>query len=302
MANCPVCGDSVREHFGHSHGELFDCSTCGPFVIPGLLISMLRSHHAELMPYLSAHLRQFSTRQNPLLVSADTFLEWADAHARASIPQKRLLILEHVARKSSSRFGAARFGATVQFGQRDYPLFDCYDQNELVALVDSLEADKLLLRRAAGPLSYELTNSGWSAVAPVGGGVIGTAFVAMSWDPTLTAAYDEGIAPALQDCGIHPIHIGRKHHNNNVDNEMIAEIRRAQFMVADLTLQRAGVYFEAGFARGLGREVIWSCEEKDFHNIHFDTRQFSYTRWSNYQELHHGLRDRIRATGLAQKV
>jgi hypothetical protein len=47
----------------------------------------------------------------------------------------------------------------------------------------------------------------------------------------------------------------KHHHLNKVDDEIIAEIRRSRFLVADFTCEpgkvRGGVYFEAGFAMGL---------------------------------------------------
>lgn len=46
--------------------------------------------------------------------------------------------------------------------------------------------------------------------------------------------------------------IGSKEHSNKIDDEIIGEIRRSAFIVADFTGHRGGVYFEAGFAMGLG--------------------------------------------------
>ena len=48
-------------------------------------------------------------------------------------------------------------------------------------------------------------------------------------------------------------------HNDKICDKIVAEIRTCQFLVADGTLQRAGVYFDAGFEMGLGRPVIWTC-------------------------------------------
>ena len=70
----------------------------------------------------------------------------------------------------------------------------------------------------------------------------------------------------------------------------------AQFMVADFTLQRAGVYFEAGFAMGLGRPVVWTCRDDEFEKTHFDTRQYNHVVWSNHEDLRTKLADKIKAT------
>jgi nucleoside 2-deoxyribosyltransferase len=48
---------------------------------------------------------------------------------------------------------------------------------------------------------------------------------------------------------------------NDINDEIIAQIRRSRFMVCDLTGHRGGVYFEAGFAYGLGMPVIYTCRK-----------------------------------------
>jgi hypothetical protein len=68
--------------------------------------------------------------------------------------------------------------------------------------------------------------------------------------------------------------------------------------VADFTGQRGGVYFEAGFALGLGQQVIWLCRKDVLNDVHFDTRQYNYITWEidKLQELARALTLRIEAT------
>ena len=93
-----------------------------------------------------------------------------------------------------------------------------------------------------------------------------------------------------------PLRIDRVHHNEKICDKLIAEIRTSHFLIADVTLQRAGVYFEAGFAMGLGRPVIWTCRQDDMKNVHFDTRQYSHVVWTDPYDLRTKLADRIKAT------
>ena len=74
------------------------------------------------------------------------------------------------------------------------------------------------------------------------------------------------------------------------------EVRRAEVLVADVTLQREGVYFEAGFAIGFGRTVVWWCRADDMPNVHFDTRQYSHVEWKDSPDLRMKLQARVRAT------
>jgi nucleoside 2-deoxyribosyltransferase len=66
--------------------------------------------------------------------------------------------------------------------------------------------------------------------------------------------------------------------------------------VADFTLHKAGVYFESGFALGLGIPVIWTCREDELVKTHFDTRQYNHVVWKDEQDLFEKLKRRIEAT------
>lgn len=61
------------------------------------------------------------------------------------------------------------------------------------------------------------------------------------------------------------------------------------------TEARGGVYYEAGFAHGLGIEVIFTCKENALENVHFDTRQHNHIVWKKPEELRQGLAKRISA-------
>lgn len=125
------------------------------------------------------------------------------------------------------------------------------------------------------------------------------AFVAMWFDDSMSEAWDQAIAPAVRDAGYDPVRIDRKEHVNKIDDEIVAEIRRARFVVADFTHgdtgARGGVYYEAGFAHGLGIPVIFSCRKDTLDEVHFDTRQYNHIVWETAGELHDQLSKRIAA-------
>ena len=143
-----------------------------------------------------------------------------------------------------------------------------------------------------------LTIAGWEALEPLPrpGGTPGRCFVAMWFSAETRDAYDRGIEPGIRDADFTPIRIDQKEHNNEIPDEIMAEIRNCQFMVADFTGQRAGVYYEAGFAMGLGRPVIWCCRKDEIPNLHFDTSHKNHIDWETPEELRARLYRRIRAT------
>lgn len=125
------------------------------------------------------------------------------------------------------------------------------------------------------------------------------AFVAMWFSPSMSGAYAEAIAPAIIQSGYRPLRIDQKEHANKIDDEIVAEIRNSRFIVADFTSEsdkpRGGVYFEAGFAMGLNKPVIWTCREDMINQVHFDTRQFNHITWTDMDEFKSKLKNRIGA-------
>jgi nucleoside 2-deoxyribosyltransferase len=109
-------------------------------------------------------------------------------------------------------------------------------------------------------------------------------FVAMWFDKSVDHIYEQAIKPAIEDAGYTAYRVDRDPHNNKIDDQIIAQIRQSRFVLADFTSEkgkhRGGVYFEAGFAQGLGLDVIWTCQEDLLNDIHFDTRQYKHIGWS----------------------
>jgi hypothetical protein len=121
----------------------------------------------------------------------------------------------------------------------------------------------------------------------------GQVFVAMWFDPSMDNAY-EAIAEGCGRCGFRALRIDAKEHNNEISGEILYELRRSSFCVADVSGQRPGVYFEAGYAMGLGLPVIWCCRRDDLENVHFDTRQYSHVVWESPQDLVERIEKRVR--------
>jgi hypothetical protein len=85
-----------------------------------------------------------------------------------------------------------------------------------------------------------------------------------------------------------------------IDNQIRARIRGARLLIADLTHDNNGAYFEAGFAEGLGLEVIYTCKADKFKEkkTHFDTNHMVTIPWdpSNLAKAQKALTATIRET------
>ena len=86
-----------------------------------------------------------------------------------------------------------------------------------------------------------------------------------------------------------------KEYVGGISDEIMAEIRRSRFVIADYTKQVNGVYFEAGFALGLGLIVIPTCRADELDKLHFDIRHINTLSWKEPANLVDALSKRIRA-------
>jgi nucleoside 2-deoxyribosyltransferase len=203
-------------------------------------------------------------------------------------------ILRHIADKSKCPGHAVRITL-----DEEYRRLYCKNGLELDFFLKSLDEQHVIrLDSQSGHADVTLTTNGWIRIEELERPNIESkqAFVAMWFDDTLDSAYTQGIAGIEEDTGFKALRIDMKQFNEKICDRIIAEIRRSRFLIADVTGHRAGVYFEAGYAMGLGLPVIWTCGKEDINNCHFDTRQYNHITWETPEELRTKLRDRILAT------
>ena len=130
-------------------------------------------------------------------------------------------------------------------------------------------------------------------------------FVAMAFQPDLLEVHEEAIKPACLACGFRAQISNDNEYNDGIMDEIITEIKRSKFVIVDFTYNNNGAYFEAGYAQGLGREIIRLCkrdwleghdEKGNKNRLHFDIQHYNIILWDNHADLLKKLKARIRAT------
>lgn len=121
-------------------------------------------------------------------------------------------------------------------------------------------------------------------------------FVAMSFDDDKETIFTEGIQPLSKEMEFDFVRVDTKVTNGKICDKIVADIKKSRFVIADVTGQKPGVYFEGGLAMGLGLQVIWTCNKTEKDIIHFDTRQYNHIFWEDLTDLREQLKYRIRAT------
>ena len=126
-------------------------------------------------------------------------------------------------------------------------------------------------------------------------------FLAMQFgEPDLEAFVREVMKPAVREAtGSDLVDMRDASKAGIIDNIMRVQIRGAKFVIADLTHDNNGAYWEAGYAEGLGKPVIYICEKEKFESDdgpHFDTNHCTTVFWSKSRDNDDGFRQELTAT------
>jgi nucleoside 2-deoxyribosyltransferase len=147
-------------------------------------------------------------------------------------------------------------------------------------------------------IGIRLTYIGLSKVIEINesGAQSNRCFVAMSFSPSQQDARTL-IKAVVDNCGYDPILIDEQHIASDVtiNDALIAEIKKSKFVIADFTEHKHGVYFEAGFALGQRKPVIYLCKKSHFDKTHFDTNHYPHIIYETLEELRQKLKIKIEA-------
>lgn len=290
---CPICVTNAS--LLSANNTRVDCPRCGRFEITDSAITELQG--TPLTSREAANASGWIAESNPPLIRtydlphlrtlATPRVQWRFDRLLLKLLKETPILGSHVTLDEQRM--QSYVAATYSSGG-----------GELRFLVESLRSRGLLVSAGDSWLSPGLSHAAYAyidehlvknAESPVG-------FCAMWFNDEVLPLWERSIEPSIEAAGYEPLRLDKHEHNNRIDEEIIASIRRARFLVADLTSHRQGVYFEAGLAMGLGLPVIWMVRDADLDDTHFDNRQFNFIVWTpdKLDEARRRLQDRIEAT------
>jgi hypothetical protein len=288
---CELCGTSVETAGlgGGYDGIRQSCPRCGDFKLPRASSIRKVSQHGKVR--LSGWVRDRNCLgEVPELTSEQISIVLASP--APGVMERADRLLSH-AITSQKKLGET---ICIDLHAEFEPITYSLDSDELMYLARFLDEEgfiKFVDQKAEvsitprGYMRYEDLQTRSSASAQ--------GFVAMWFDESMRCVYSPGFETGIREAGYDPLRVDSVEHVGKIDDEIIAQIRRSRFVVADFTGHRAGVYFEAGFALGLNLPVIWSCRRDHIGKLHFDKRQFNCIDWTEPTELAERLRKRIEA-------
>lgn len=301
IKKCLFCDTASIEamHLGIKDAYRVDCPLCMSYIVSetAIMDKTIDAIPKEDRILFSAHLRNsYAEGHIPEILSATIV-----AIPEIVSPYKRLTPMDK-ANKVIFYLGESSdfFGHPIKIDmERDYTKFYCKNTDEFVNVRYYLIEEKIV-EFANVPQLFTLTMKGWNKTESLKEINIDSkrVFVAMNFDAKLKNIFDDAIYPACKECGFEAFRVDTEEHNEKICDKIISDIKSSRFLIADFTEQKYGVYFEAGFAQGLGIKVIWTCNEKEKDGLHFDTRQYNHIFWKDTEDLRIQLANRIKATVL----
>ncbi len=286
---CPVCGNSSAVAGPDASGRdatLVNCAHCGKFGLTGSLVATLPTLllSSDAAPKLSHVIRKAHETGQQLLLNSYT----AEAILQNPLPRPREqadLLIQWLALNSPGPGEPLELNYDLQgavVGAKSHAGFSM--------LIEHLKGIGLITGPHETYLSGEsvahvaLTFSGWDYYESLrlGGATYRKAFMAMKFgDATLNSLLDQVLKPAAKRAGFDLFKLDDRPMAGLIDDRMRVEIRASDFVVADLTHDNLGAYWEAGYAEGLGKPVIYTCERSKFEitRTHFDTNHHLTIVW-----------------------
>ena len=128
------------------------------------------------------------------------------------------------------------------------------------------------------------------------------AFIAMAMDPKNPDLDDvlDALKEGASRCKIKAERVDEVQSNERITDRTLASIKEAEFVLVDLTYDRPNVYYEAGYAQGLGKTPVYVAQEGT--KIHFDVKDYPVIKYPNKRTLKDSLEQRLRAIKSGRKL
>jgi hypothetical protein len=278
-----VCGGPANILARDTHsGTTVDCSRCGDFSISRVAATDFLPLQDLKQRALASHLiKRLQGPSRPSLTSR--FFE-AMPHQTLPTPAEAAdNLLLWIAKEANGSPGKQ-----VQFAFSDQhlqALIGVIGDEDLKWVGTALKGQCLVEGPAALQVhTTSLTSEGWLRVEELKRSHLTSrfAFFARKFDNAdLDVVFDRCLRPAVAQTGYELRTVTQR--AGLIDAIIEDEIRRCRFLIADLSDDNPGAYWEAGFAQGLGKTVIYVCRASKAgrpKTTHFDANHRSTVRWN----------------------
>lgn len=301
---CKIC-ESESEIFEYAGGEAYNikCPRCGSFHISkDALIKFEGSENPEKVISVSYWIRQHQAESElPIVIDLKlirTILETSFVSPKPNEQVNNLIIWVGNTQKTLSDGVEITLTSLIS-------VIGCYSKRDVLLITKHLAKEGLLSStETSNPEQrYRLVLSfnGWEKYYELKTTSKNSrlAFMAMQYDnEVLDRIFNTVIIPAIKETGFDIRKLDQEKRAGSIDDKLRVEIRRSKFLISDLSDENRGAYWEAGYAEGLGMEVIYICEKEKFEKLstHFDTNHHLTVKWKDDPESLKKFAEELKAT------
>jgi hypothetical protein len=294
---CPVCRSETSEFKDVAisslglHGSYCSCPRCGEYQIESFTVAQVKDLRLNLqtMAVLSHWIRteyesiKRGSREDPIILTGE-LVQDIIKNPRPSLPEQADYYIRWIGdnvKVGGQYTGVHPLAIQAVVGSATIEEFE---------LVSSHLRDARLINHGSGAGAWRdvtLSFAGWKYYRKLerATGDSRRAFMAMEYNrEPLEGVVDRVFRNAVRQTGFDLFLLRDRPVAGLIDNRLRAEIQAARFLIADLTDRNPGAYWEAGYAEGLGKPVIYTCEKGVFEDSkrkpHFDTNHHQTVLWS----------------------
>lgn len=192
-----------------------------------------------------------------------------------------------------------------RFYERIFPWFGCSSLENFCNLIAMLKQGNFLCENNRSfAYFYAPTLRAYELYEQLKKGKKATnkAFLALKFEGDLNKLFKDNLKKTVSQTGFILNTVDEEPKAGLIDDKIRLDIRNSRFVIADLTDGNKGAYWEAGFAEGMGKSVIYMCREDVFKSKrkrpHFDVSHHQCITWSQdkFDEAMEKLKNTIRYT------
>jgi hypothetical protein len=284
---CPICRRSIGDSTVSSDIYRFECPKCGIFRMNGDDYEDIFKHIAndpQVLAILSHKVRRSQTNNVAPIWTLDQCINVVKNSKLPSVYEQFDGALEWLGRNTKYP------GEELILPSLELQAFAGCLNRESIHYVFQFLASQLYVTYGFSMGGGEklgtavMMAAGWIRYDEItrGGIAYNKAFMAMKYgDQILNKIFEESFKPAVKQTGFELFKLDDKPEAGLIDIRMRQEITTSKFVVADLTHDNLGAYWEAGFAEGKGKHVFYTCEKDKFEKAktHFDVNHHLTIKW-----------------------
>jgi hypothetical protein len=299
--HCPICNEMYASSSSPGENTHYRCPQCGEFVLTMIArrtLEALLANQSNSRIILSYTIRKMQGNEPPTLDHCKIKAILTNNRLPSLREQENNLI--HYLGNNSNPGVKISMDLSLLFG-----VVGSINGAGIEFVITHLQESGFLTHRKDQSQVKEilkLTMKGWERHEDILRGNIDSkkAFMAMPFnDSTLDEVYKRFKATVAQT-GFDLQRIDEQPKAGLIDDRLRVEITTSRFLLVELTRGNKGAYWEAGFAEGLRKPVIYTCEKAFFkqEGTHFDTNHHLTIQWEvdKINEALDELKATIRAT------